>query len=88
MDATPYAYIADDGTWHERAEGLYLEEKARSERIHTLAMEHLALHGRTNYELLRQRITEVPEPVTAWHRIWHQVTDERTSIVAFVRCHF
>jgi len=89
VSATPYAYVAADGAFHERAaEGSYPEEKAYSHRLHALTMEHLAQYGYSHFELLRQRRDEVLEPVTDWHRTWQSVTHERMYVVAFVWCHF
>lgn len=88
VDATPYAYISPDGTWHERIEGYYPEEEVRSQQMHTIAMEHLAQYGYANFDLLRRRMGEVPEAVTDWHRTWQRVTHEHMRIVAFVWCHF
>src|SRR5579859_3798344 len=52
VDATPYAYIALDGSWNARAESPYPEEEVRSQQIHTLTKEHIAQHGFSNFDLL------------------------------------
>ncbi|MBA2681089.1 MAG: hypothetical protein H0U76_22165 [Ktedonobacteraceae bacterium] len=88
MDATPYAYIALDGSWHERREGHYPEEDAHSQLIHTIATEHLAQYELSNFDLFRQCRDEVPDPVTDWHRTWQRVTHKQMCLVAFVWCHF
>ncbi|GAC1366813.1 MAG: hypothetical protein NVSMB38_46100 [Ktedonobacteraceae bacterium] len=88
VDATPYAYIAPDGSWHQRAEeGSYPEEIARAQQIHTLVLEHREHFGESNFVALGQRFREVPQAVTDWHRTWRDVTHEILALVAFLDCH-
>lgn len=87
VGATPTAYIAPDGSWHERAGDPYPEEAEQGRRLHAVAADHLARHGTSELGLLRQRLDEVPEPVTDWHRAWQAVTREAQCLVAFVWCH-
>lgn len=87
VDATPYAYITPDGSWLERAKETYPEEEIHSQQLHTIASEHLAQYGPSHFDLFRQRIDEIPDPVTDWHREWQDVTHKQMYIVAFVWCH-
>lgn len=86
-DVTPYAYLALDGSWHERAPELYPEELARQQQLEALTKEHLARYIDSQDALLARRREGVPLAVTDWHREWQRVTREHRYLVAFVWCH-
>lgn len=87
VDATPYAYLAPDGSWHERQSEAYPEERARAAEQRALVQAHLAQSGWTELAQLRAKVMALPEPLTDWHREWQRVTHETRCLVAFVWCH-